>query len=285
MSRRNRSTLRERAHRTRSAARSTFELWRLLAVFVVVASATGAATILACSTSGRSDEQLAADAVFLDGQVLLYPDGENPMSHRVGWAQAVAVDDGRISYVGDDRGASRYIGAKTQVIDLDGRILMPGLGDGHLHGGVELPARRQADDEAVQLMPEGRMGTGEVTIDAVRFLGAGGQVTQMVRPGEPMAIELDCTAARPVDGPPGRRQAAGAPGGPSPHGPGPAATPRGCRPELRSRRAGAPAIRYRSIFTPARSRSQVSGVSPRSRSLYFWTRPVGVWGSSSTNST
>ena len=132
-----RSIPRGRGNHTQSAAGSTIELRWVPAAFAISLAAIGAATILACSTSGRSDEQLAADTVFLDGQVLLYPDGENPMSHRVGWAQAVAVYDGRIAYVGDDRGARKHIGAKTQVIDLAGRILMPGLGDGHLHGGVE----------------------------------------------------------------------------------------------------------------------------------------------------
>jgi predicted amidohydrolase YtcJ len=85
-----------------------------------------------------------ADTVFLNGQVLLYPKGggsppspEMVMSPAVSWAQAVAVKDGRIAFVGDDRGAKRHIGPATKVIDLQGRILMPGLGDGHLHGGIE----------------------------------------------------------------------------------------------------------------------------------------------------
>ena len=59
------------------------------------------------------------------------------MSSRVGWAQAVAVKDARITFVGDDKGARKHIGPGTRVFDLKGRILMPGLGDGHLHGGVE----------------------------------------------------------------------------------------------------------------------------------------------------
>jgi predicted amidohydrolase YtcJ len=102
-----------------------------------LAALIGAATILAGSSSGRDDERLAADTVFLDGHVLLYPKGENLMSPRVSWAQAVAVKDGHITFVGDSPGARRRIGSRTRVVDLRGRILMPGLGDGHLHGGVE----------------------------------------------------------------------------------------------------------------------------------------------------
>jgi predicted amidohydrolase YtcJ len=102
-----------------------------------LAALIGATTILIGSSSGPADKELAADTVFLGGQVLLYPKSGNLMSHSVSWAQAVAVKNGRISFVGDDPGARRRIGPRTKVIKLNGRILMPGLGDGHLHGGVE----------------------------------------------------------------------------------------------------------------------------------------------------
>jgi adenine deaminase len=43
----------------------------------------------------------------------------------------VAVKDGHIAYVGKD--ASHTIGKKTKVIDAQGRYLVPGLLDGHMH--------------------------------------------------------------------------------------------------------------------------------------------------------
>ena len=55
--------------------------------------------------------------------------------------RALAVRDGRIVYVGGDRGVKRYIGARTKVRDLRGRMVMPGLVDGHMHplsGGAGL---------------------------------------------------------------------------------------------------------------------------------------------------
>ncbi|WP_437733740.1 amidohydrolase [Sorangium sp. So ce1335] len=54
--------------------------------------------------------------------------------------QAVAVRAGRIVYVGPESGVQPYVGARTEVIDLTGRMLMPGLVDGHLHvmsGGTQ----------------------------------------------------------------------------------------------------------------------------------------------------
>jgi len=124
-----------RGDRRQGAARS--QLKRRLPVAAAVLALIGTATLLPGLASGQANEQLAADTVFLDGQVLLYPNSGNLMSHLVSWAQAVAVKDGRITFVGNSQDARTRVGPKTTVIDLKGRILMPGLGDGHLHGGVE----------------------------------------------------------------------------------------------------------------------------------------------------
>ena len=48
-------------------------------------------------------------------------------------AEAVAIRDGRIVYVGSNEGVKAFIGAATRVTDLKGGFLMPGLVDGHLH--------------------------------------------------------------------------------------------------------------------------------------------------------
>ena len=56
----------------------------------------------------------------------------------VGWQ--VAVADGRFAYVGPD--ASHCIGPDTEVIEANGRYLIPGLCDGHMHieSGMLTPA-------------------------------------------------------------------------------------------------------------------------------------------------
>jgi predicted amidohydrolase YtcJ len=59
------------------------------------------------------------------------------------WAQAVAVRDGKIVYVGTDEGLKAHVGPDTQVVDLGGRMLMPGFQDSHIHpvgAGVEANA-------------------------------------------------------------------------------------------------------------------------------------------------
>lgn len=48
-------------------------------------------------------------------------------------AEAVAVVDGKIAYVGDNAGAQSYIGAGTEVVDLAGKMLLPSFFEGHAH--------------------------------------------------------------------------------------------------------------------------------------------------------
>ncbi|NRQ36388.1 amidohydrolase family protein [Nonomuraea sp. NN258] len=48
-------------------------------------------------------------------------------------ATALAVRDGRVTTTGTDAAAAAQIGPATQVLDLAGRTLMPGINDSHLH--------------------------------------------------------------------------------------------------------------------------------------------------------
>src|SRR6266404_2437884 len=67
-----------------------------------------------------------ADRVYRNGAVFT-ADAQNSM------AEAVAIRDGRIIYVGSNDGVAAFIGPATKVTDLKGGFLMPGLVDGHLH--------------------------------------------------------------------------------------------------------------------------------------------------------
>lgn len=80
---------------------------------------------LAWST-GAFAADTPADRVFLNGAVYTV-NADQP------WATAVAVRGPRIAYVGGNEGARHYVGQATEVIDLDGRMLMPGFHDSHMH--------------------------------------------------------------------------------------------------------------------------------------------------------
>ena len=51
-------------------------------------------------------------------------------------AEAVAVKDGKILFVGSNEEVKKYIGSSTEVIDCKGQFVMPGFieGHGHIHG-------------------------------------------------------------------------------------------------------------------------------------------------------
>lgn len=49
------------------------------------------------------------------------------------WAEAMAVTEGTIVFVGSNSDVQGFIGAGTQVIDLAGRMAMPGIHDSHMH--------------------------------------------------------------------------------------------------------------------------------------------------------
>ena len=75
-----------------------------------------------------------ADRIYRNG-VIFTADAQ----HRT--AEALAVHEGRIVYVGDNRGLTPFVGGTTVTVDLRGRFLMPGLVDGHMHpleAGLEL---------------------------------------------------------------------------------------------------------------------------------------------------
>lgn len=49
------------------------------------------------------------------------------------WAEAVAIKDKKIIYVGTNKGAEKYIGEETEVVDLKGKMMMPGFVESHSH--------------------------------------------------------------------------------------------------------------------------------------------------------
>ncbi len=75
-----------------------------------------------------------ADIVFRHGAVYTEDSARS-------WAEGVAVSNGRIVGVGGDREMADWIGPQTLVVDLAGRMLLPGFHDSHVHpilGGIGL---------------------------------------------------------------------------------------------------------------------------------------------------
>lgn len=114
-----------------------------------------------------AEEGLMADMVLVNGKIFTV----NPAQP---WAQAVAVRDGRFVAVGNDEEIRKLAGKDTEVIDLQGKLALPGFNDAHLHftnGGLYLlgidlrPARDEKEfvrilKEYIYKVPKGEWITG-----------------------------------------------------------------------------------------------------------------------------
>jgi len=99
-----------------------------------VGLAAAALAVVASSAAAATNANATADLV-LQGGYIYTVDEHNSVQ------QAIAVQGGRIVYVGTNQGARAFIGKQTNVIDLQGRMVMPGLVDTHDHaiaGGSQL---------------------------------------------------------------------------------------------------------------------------------------------------
>ncbi|HUA36236.1 MAG TPA: amidohydrolase [Candidatus Binataceae bacterium] len=69
---------------------------------------------------------MTADLVLQNGKIYTV-DSPRP------WAEALAIRDGKIEFVGADSDVKSFVGPNTRVIDLKQRMAMPGINDVHVH--------------------------------------------------------------------------------------------------------------------------------------------------------
>ena len=115
---------------------------------------------------------------------------------------AVAVHAGRIVYVGDEAGASAWRGPGTQVLDLVGRTVLPGLNDAHVHlagiGFRELRFNLEGTASLADLLQRVRDRAAQ-TPPKQWLVGRGWIETHWTPPTFPTARDLDAAVTdRPV---------------------------------------------------------------------------------------
>ena len=93
--------------------------------FASAVGGLGLFTALSCGPQYTSDNP--ADLILLNGEVYT-------MEESQPWASAVVVTGNTITAVlEDDAEADAYRGPDTEVIDLEGKFVVPGFIDGHVH--------------------------------------------------------------------------------------------------------------------------------------------------------
>ena len=73
-------------------------------------------------------DDLCADVAFINGKVFTL-DGDDRI------VQAVSVRNGKILRVGSDEHVKGSTGTRTRIVDLEGKTMLPGLIDSHMHPG------------------------------------------------------------------------------------------------------------------------------------------------------
>jgi predicted amidohydrolase YtcJ len=99
--------------------------------------------LLLLAATGACGRPPFADVVFSGGTIMT-------MDSAAPSAEAVAIRDGRIVYVGTEAGAQALIGTRTTLVPLAGRTLLPGFEDAHIHpvsSGVELSGCDLTEEE------------------------------------------------------------------------------------------------------------------------------------------
>ncbi|MFZ6750122.1 amidohydrolase [Undibacterium sp. Ren11W] len=103
--------------------------------------------LVGCMSGGDGAAIIKPAAIVLRGGKVMTMDANNRT------AQAVAVNGNRIVAVGTDEEIARYIGPNTQVINLNGKTLLPGFIDTHIHpvSGAERLAQCSVDGAALSV--------------------------------------------------------------------------------------------------------------------------------------
>ncbi len=135
------------------------------------------------STDGGGEPP--ADVIFTGGKVYTVNESQP-------WAEAVAVRGNEIVYVGEAAGAEALAGEGTEVIDVEGKTIMPGFISGHDHlvgagwllAGVKLTDAKDQDE-----LIERIKAYAEANPDLEYILGNGWNFEQFE--GRPTASLLD----------------------------------------------------------------------------------------------
>ncbi|MCZ6769440.1 MAG: amidohydrolase family protein [Acidobacteria bacterium] len=85
-----------------------------------------ALTVLAMACGGSVPDSLSPQTILVNGKIVT-------VDADFSIAEAVAIRDGKFVAVGSDSEIQGLAGRETEVIDLDGKTVLPGFNDGHGH--------------------------------------------------------------------------------------------------------------------------------------------------------
>jgi len=150
--------------------------------------------------AGLAEAQEMADRIWSGGPILT-------MNDAAMTAEAVAEKDGRIIAVGSEAEVTAHRGEGTEIIDLDGRALLPGFVDSHGHvilGGLQAlsanllapPDGEVTDIASLQQTLRDWMAANAAAVDKVNLvIGFGYDESQLAELRAPNRDDLDAVSA------------------------------------------------------------------------------------------
>lgn len=87
-----------------------------------------AAALSGCGGVSESPNQASTGADLVVNNATIYT-----VNNAAPLAQSMAIKNGKIIYVGDNESVNEFIGDNTEVKDLAGKLVLPGLHDVHIH--------------------------------------------------------------------------------------------------------------------------------------------------------
>lgn len=120
-----------------------------------------------------------------------------PDSGTPDWADALVVDDGTLSFVGSDDAAAAAAGPGAEVVDLGGRLVLPGFLDVHTHlqmMGDALGAVALTECRTLDAIQDRLRAARAADPDAPRLLGRG-WLFDSIPGGRPTAAMIDAAVS------------------------------------------------------------------------------------------
>ncbi|MDG1016740.1 MAG: amidohydrolase [Woeseiaceae bacterium] len=87
---------------------------------------------IGCKSADNPESPLGADMILENGIIYTVNEAQP-------WAQAIAIKDGKITFVGSNDEVREFIGSNTKILNVDKKMIIPGMQDAHIHpisGGI-----------------------------------------------------------------------------------------------------------------------------------------------------
>ncbi len=160
-------------------------------------------TLSGCSSADNTKDEKVnpamkniASQVFKNGAIYT-------VNEKQQWAQAIAIKDNEIIFVGDNETVDDFIDSSTKITDLDGKMMMPGFHDVHIHpiesGSENTKFVLDTDEQDAENFIDEIAHASLQNPDSQWLIGYGHSIFTLIESGRsPLEIIDEAVSDRPV---------------------------------------------------------------------------------------